>query len=303
MMPAVCRSPDRPHAAYRLVYRAAVRADGLACWIARPEHADPMQTALVAVHGIGRGADQQASSFAPRAAAMGRIVVAPLFDAAAWPRYQRLAGGADAALDRLLDGLSSELSVPLGRVDLFGFSGGAQFAHRYAMLQPGRIRRLSVASAGWYTCPGSAPYPFGLGPSAHGTRARAAAMQHRLDQFLRLPIDVHVGERDTRRDGNTRRGDALDRQQGRHRRARAARWTEALAIEAAVRGIASRVRFSVLPNCGHDFRRCVQQGGLVERVLNAWPDAGVDSTGSSGESPPIQPLAARVLRTTTLSRH
>lgn len=262
------RAPLRSHAGFRLVFRPAPHDGALACWLALPSELDPGARALVAVHGIRRGAEEQAALFAPRAAALGRIVVAPRFDALRWPRYQRLGEGADAALLGLLDQLqAADVIASTECVDLCGFSGGAQFAHRFAMLHPQRIGRLCLASAGWYTFPDASPYPYGLGAARRGGGARAARMQSRLDEFLRLPIDVCVGERDHRRDANTRGGDDIDRQQGQHRRARASRWSEALAIEAAVRGIVPRIRFKVLPDCGHNFRHCVRRGGLVDEVL------------------------------------
>lgn len=263
---AVSHARALPHADFRLVFRPAPHADALACWLALPEWIDRRAPALVAVHGIRRGAEEQAALFAPRAAALGRVVIAPLFDAQRWSRYQRLGDGAEAALLDLLERLGDDAVAPLDRFDLFGFSGGAQFAHRFAMLHPERIARLCVASAGWYTFADTAPYPYGLGATA-SSGARAARMRSRLDAFLRLPIDVCVGARDDRRDANLRSGDALDRQQGRNRRARASRWSEALAIEAAVRGVVPHIRLAVLPGCGHDFRRCAQRGGLAERVL------------------------------------
>lgn len=263
------QAPLSPHAGFRLEFRPAPHDGALACWIAWPDRVDHSARVLVAVHGIRRGAQEQAALFGPKAAALGRIVIAPLFDAQHWPRYQRLGDGADAALLELLEGLGSDAAAPLDRLvrfDLCGFSGGAQFAHRFAMLHPERIGRLSLASAGWYTFPDHAPYPYGLGPPG-GSGARTARLQARLDAFLRLPIDVCVGERDNRRDANTRSGDDVDRQQGRDRRTRASRWSEAVAIEAAVRGTVPRIQFVVLPGCGHNFRRCAQRGGLVERVL------------------------------------
>jgi len=260
---------DSPHAGFRLVFRPARHDGGLACWIAWPDRVDPSARVLVAVHGIRRGADVKAALFAPRAAALGRIVIAPLFDAQRWPRYQRLGDGADSALLELLEGLGDDAVTPIEarkRFDLCGFSGGAQFAHRFAMLYPERIGRLCLASAGWYTFPDHSPYPYGLGPPG-GSGARTARMQSRFENFLRLPIDVYVGARDNRRDANTRSGDSVDRQQGRDRRSRASRWSEALAIEAGVRGIVPSIRFKVLPGCGHNFRRCAQRGGLVDEVL------------------------------------
>jgi pimeloyl-ACP methyl ester carboxylesterase len=273
--PQVLAAAAQPPGGYRLVFRPSPRPGTPACWLALPDRPDPHQPALVAVHGIRRGAEEQARLWAPGLAPQGRIVIAPLFDALQWPHYQRLGGGAAAALLGLLDELAQEptmpLALPLARVDLFGFSGGAQFAHRFAMLHPERLRRLALAAAGWYTFPDAAPYPYGLGPPETGAGSRSARMQSRLDAFLALPVDICVGERDCKRDANTRSGARIDAQQGRHRRARASRWSEALAVAAAVRGVRSQVRFTVLPGCGHSFRQCVQRGGLLKQVLRALP--------------------------------
>lgn len=269
MMAAPWTLPSRlaPRAGYRLEFRPAPHAGALACWLAVPARLDPAARPLVAVHGIRRGAEEQAALFGERAAALGRPVIAPLFDAQNWPAYQRLGGHTDVALLGLLQRLQSERIGSLSRFDLFGFSGGAQFAHRFAMLHPHRIGRLSVAAAGWYTFPDTAAYPYGLGERAARADGCGPRMRATLDSFLCLPIRVCVGACDSVRDANTRTGSSIDRQQGRHRRERASRWSEALAIAAAVRGIVPRVELAVLPGVGHDFRRCVQRGGLAELVL------------------------------------
>lgn len=291
-------APTSPGAGFRLVFRPAPQPGALACWLALPHRLDPGQPVLVAVHGLRRGAQEQAALFGPHAADQGRIVIAPLFDLQSWPRYQRLGNGAASGLLGLLAGLGDELAVPLDRFDLFGFSGGAQFAHRFAMLHPERLNHLFLASAGWYTFPDLAPYPYGLGVSSGSVEARALRMQSKLDDFLRLPVEVCVGERDNRRDPNTRTGTEIDRQQGRDRRARASRWAEAIAIEAAVRGIRSQVRYAVLPACGHDFRRCVRRGGLLDRVfpkpaaaLGGWPaDAATAAFPAAQPQPGVHAL-------------
>jgi pimeloyl-ACP methyl ester carboxylesterase len=255
--------------AFRLEFRPATPDGALACWIAQPEHADPQALPLVAVHGIRRRAMEQAALFGPRAAALGRAVVAPLFDAERWPDYQRLGGSrrADLALLALLQQLRAGGAAQGDRFELFGFSGGAQFAHRFAMLHPRRVARLSVAAAGWYTFPDAAAYPYGLGQPQGRWSECAARMDDALDDFLRLPIGVCVGARDDVRDANTRSGAALDLQQGRDRRTRAVRWAEALSRAAARRGIDARAELALLPGCGHDFRRCIERGGLAGLVL------------------------------------
>lgn len=293
------------HGGARLEFVPARAPGGLGCWLAVPRQPDPGAPLLVAVHGIRRGAEEQAELFAARAAALGRTVVAPLFDATHWSGYQRLGGArpADMALTELLQTLRDDgLDAP-ARFDLFGFSAGAQFAHRYAMLHPEHIARLSVAAAGWYTFPDAAAFPYGLATPAGRTDGRGRAMQAALGRFLRLPIRVHVGALDNRRDPNTRRGVAIDRQQGLHRRERAARWVEALQLAAAVRGIRADVRLSVLHDVGHDFRACMQHAGLADRVLGpaaptepalriAMPPSGWTHHGAPVGAPPRRTVEA-----------
>jgi pimeloyl-ACP methyl ester carboxylesterase len=218
---------------------------------------------LVAIHGIGRGARELAETFAAQAAGHGRAVIAPLFDAGRWNGYQRAVAPrrADYALLGLLDELSAEGLVPAGRFDLAGYSGGAQFAHRFAMLYPHRLRRLSVCAAGWWTMPDDAAFPYGLSGD-WGARLAAG-----LDRFLALDIRVSVGAADDRPDAATRSTPALDAAQGGDRVGRAGAWVAALRGEAARRGLpALRLSLTLLPGAGHDFAACAA-AGLTDLTL------------------------------------
>ena len=269
----------RPTTPSPLFHRPGHGRHGLAAWIALPAEPGPDPTPLVAVHGIRRGAREQAAAFADRATALGRPVIAPEFDAARWPLYQQAVrrGRADLALLELMAELRLAGIWRTARFELFGYSGGAQFAHRFAMLHPHLLRRLSLAAAGWYTFPDAAPFPYGLGPrGAEGTDWGAMASA-RLAEFLALAATVVVGEDDDRPDEHTRRGEAIDRQQGTNRRARAGAWVAALGRAAAVRGLpAPALRLRVLPGSGHDFTECMERGGLGALVLGAPAADGCD---------------------------
>jgi pimeloyl-ACP methyl ester carboxylesterase len=266
---------------FRLVKREARGQRGLDCWLALPDRPRHDVRPMVAIHGICRGAEQQAAAFAERASAQGRVVIAPLFENAQWPGYQLLVhrGRADLALLALMEELRTEHVWNTRRFDLSGYSGGAQFAHRFAMLYPQLIARLSVCSAGWWTFPDQAPFPYGLGAEDGCRPAWGPRLAAILPRFLRLPITVAVGADDNVPDANTRSGSAIDRQQGLDRRTRAERWVEALTTAASAHGIAANVTLSILPDCGHDFAACVRRGGLVDHVL---PDP----------SPTVTPLDA-----------
>lgn len=272
------RSSSFPGQTHRLVFRPGVGRAGLACWLALPQTIARGAPPLVAVHGIRRGADLQAALFAHRAAAQGRPVIAPVFDKVNWLGYQQavLCGRADLALLDLLLMLRRDGVVFSEQIELFGFSGGAQFAHRFAMLHPERVARLSIASPGWYTFPDAASYPYGLWPRPDHADEWSYRMVASLDRFLSIPMRVTVGERDCQRDRNTRSGPVIDAQQGRHRLARARRWTRAVRRAAEELKISPDIALHVLPGCGHDFETCVTAGGLDRIVVPDRPEDAVE---------------------------
>jgi pimeloyl-ACP methyl ester carboxylesterase len=256
---------------FTLLQRPATGTGSLGCWLALPATMTGAATPLVAVHGIRRGARQQAELLGERAAALGRPVIAPLFDEHNWPRYQRVVhrGRADLALLALMRELRLSGVWGGSRFELSGYSGGAQFAHRFAMLYPQLISRLTVVAAGWYTFPDTAPYPRGLAVRPDRRDDWGPRLAAGLDRFLRLPIRVCVGDRDCIPDRNTRAGEAIETHQGIDRKTRAHRWADALRAAAEARGVTPDLRFHVLPDCGHDFGDCVHNGHLDRVILGA----------------------------------
>ncbi|WP_439154407.1 hypothetical protein [Yoonia sp.] len=217
---------------------------------------------LVSVHGIARDVHEMARCLAPMAEATGRMVVLPIFDRDHWPQYQRAAcrNRADQAFLDLLTALESEDRIAKGPVDLAGFSGGAQFAHRFTWLYPHRIRRLTVSSAGWWTFPDEAAFPYGMGPSKEGPKAASLWLRTNLRAFLDRDIVIRVGAQDCTVDVNTRSGPRIDAQQGHDRLTRAYRWAAALSDAAKDHGLPDRIDFDVLAGCGHDFTACATAG-------------------------------------------
>ncbi|XVJ69308.1 MAG: hypothetical protein HEQ39_06405 [Rhizobacter sp.] len=272
MNPIALNSNLRTQAPLTLQRLPAHLTQGLDCWVVIPERLNRQLPPLVAVHGVGRDAKNQAALHMARATAQGRMVIAPLFDEKTWPGYQRIATQRrrpDLALLTLLETLSFVWGVNTRTVSLFGYSGGAQFAHRFAMLHPHRVDRLTACSAGWYTWPNGELFPCGLGGAPHRPLSRnlnvgdiAAA---NLDRFLQIPINVAVGELDNQVDPLTRDNDLLNHQQGTHRLERATRWSAALRECAAQRGLKASINLHVLPQAGHDFRQCMRSG-LVSQL-------------------------------------
>ena len=258
-----------PAPPFTRLHRGGKGRGALSCWLALPPRISADAPPLVAVHGISRGARDQAARFAPRAAVLGRPVIAPLFDERRWPRYQQVVrrGRADLALLALMTELRLQGIWRTETIDLVGYSGGAQFVHRFAMLYPDLVRRLTVTSAGWYTFPDDAAFPYGLAARPGRRDDWGPRLAAGLDRFLRLSIQVCVGARDHIPDPATRSRPDVDRQQGGDRMTRAKRWVSALRRVASMRGITPCLDFRVLPDCGHDFRACVRHGGLDRLVV------------------------------------
>lgn len=230
-----------------------------------PESAGPRAPLLVLVHGISEAPRQLVERFSHLAGRHGAVLAAPHFARPRFRDYQRLGrvgrgARADDALDHVLDDIARRGCARTGRVFLFGYSGGGQFVHRYAMAHPARVAAAVVASAGWYTFPDSRRrYPF-------GTRSCDGLPDVRLDPdaYLRVPFLVTVGERDVERDASLRQTAGVDRRQGRHRIERAERWVEAMARAARKRGLPSPARLEVLAGVGHSLAENTDRGGLAE---------------------------------------
>lgn len=227
--------------------------------------ASPAQLArlpvLVMVHGISRNAAEQVLR-ASQSSLAGMAIVAPLFERRAMGRYQLLGHGrvgvaADAALLALLDRLR-HIGLDTRRVNLFGFSGGAQFAHRFALFHPHRVARLCVAAAGWYTMPDPVlPWPLGL---------RAAPRPADLPAMLALPTLVIAGRGDNMRTASLNQSPAIDAVQGRHRLARAMAWTDAVSSAARAHGLPPPARLVVVPASRHHFDSYADAGGLFAQL-------------------------------------
>lgn len=239
-------------------------------WISIPDHIDVHAPPLVAVHGIHRDARTQVQNFGSVASSLGRVVVAPLFDSVHFRGYQQvvLKCRADIALFDLMNRIR-DMGIPMGRrIDLFGYSGGAQFAHRLAMLYPQHITRLNLAAAGWYTFPDNNPYPYGLGKRKKSHPALGVHLPHVLEAFLQLQIRVHIGLRDNEPDINTRRNSRLDIQQGTSRLERARAWTSAIRRCSARMGIDSDIQLEEIKNCSHSFIEYFDLGNLEHSVFS-----------------------------------
>lgn len=228
---------------------------------------------LVVLHGISRNAGELVDLFTPEAEKSGRIVVVPHFSEKRWPHFQRPCRAArpDQALLALLSHLAMVDPAFSGPVDLFGHSGGAQLAHRFAMLYPHKVERLNLAAAGWYCLPDtSMTYPYGLGAdTTPGSLSWARRHEQALAAFLRLPVQVFVGTEDVMRDEALRKTPRLDRIQGLTRIARAQTYVDRFRAAAMAHSITPDIALTRLPGVAHDVVQAIRHAGLAAKVTGA----------------------------------
>lgn len=226
----------------------------------------PPRRLLICVHGFTRQPLEQAEAFAPLAQAQGWALLLPLFDESRHRRYARLRPPganprrmrADLALIALVDDLADRYALPRNGWGLFGYSAGAQFAHRFALLHPDRLSALALGAAGWYTWPErTRRWPHGL---------TDAPGEVDLMAFLRLPIRLWVGERDSEPDRYLREDGELNDWQGPGRLQRAQRWAASIARAREPLGLPAPAVLEI-PGAGHSFVACQRRGRLAQAVV------------------------------------
>lgn len=161
----------------------------------------PLQT-LVVVHGSDFRHETMCRYFARMADETACVVLAPLFAPFSGPNpdpngYKFLRSD-HADYDRVLldmvDAVGERFACARERFSLFGFSGGAQFAHRFLYVHPARLHAVSIASPGMVTL---------IDPTHQawvGTGGLAALCGNDLDleQVRRVAVQLLVGSEDAK---------------------------------------------------------------------------------------------------------
>jgi pimeloyl-ACP methyl ester carboxylesterase len=233
---------------------------------------------FVTVHGLSRNSCEHARVFSHLCETAGVVMVSPKFTAEQHADYQRLGRlGRGVRADRILDRCVAEVASLTGadatQIYLFGYSGGAQFAHRYLMAHPHRVARAVVASAGWYTFPDTRiRFPYGIRPNR-----RLPGVNFNPEEFLRVPVTVLVGERDVAR-ANLRSTERVNEQQGKNRVERARKWVATMRAAAEAYGLEPCVTYTEVPATDHSFTQFCQRGALAVRVFHALFEVSTETT-------------------------
>ncbi len=252
----------------QLIQKRVSPATGITYFLYVPPGVTESTPLFVTVHGWSRNAEEHAAGFLPYAERYGVVLLAPLFDAKGVPGYQRLASRqkevrADQVLEALIEEVGALYGLNTAVFRLFGFSGGGQFAHRYAMAHPERVAKLGLGAPGWYTFPDPAQsYPRGIGPTS-----LLPDISFEPWRFLKIPAKVFIGELDTRQNHHLNTSKTICRLQGMNRLERADRWVRAMIAAARACHLSTEYSLVLLPESTHSFRRCIEKGNMGAAVF------------------------------------
>jgi len=238
-----------------------------------PRTATDASSVVIALHGNNRDAEGTRDNWISKAEQYSRLIFAPEFSDAGFPRSSGFILGnvfvngndpdgaaprdpsqwAFSYIEPLFDEIISRTSRSLASYDLVGHSGGAQFAHRFVFFEPeGRYRRVVVANAGWYSAPtDDVDFPYGL--------AGSPAVDAEPRRIFDREMIVFVGELDTDPNSFSLRHTPEADLQGQNRRERADWFFEEGRRRAEEAGVPYRWEFAEAPGVGHDSRLMIQR--------------------------------------------
>ena len=232
-----------------------------------------VKSVLVLVHGISRNAEQIIKTFMPLAQEQNVLLIAPVFNKNYAKDYQRLGRKnkgprSDYQLLAMLNDCKSHLNMAFKKINIFGFSAGAQFAHRFAFAYPNLVHKVALVSAGWYTLPMKhLRYPIGI-----KLHKEFSNINFEPARFLRLKYKVFIGSYDTKRDHSLNKNKKIDETQGLNRFERASNWVELMQLEFQKYGIKNRIDLEILEDADHDFSHCNSKAQLTEKVMQWMKD-------------------------------
>ena len=227
---------------------------------------------LVAVHGSMR--EDHAAPFEALAQSTGAIVLAPVFpgglaapndlDAYKFLRFEGFA--CDLLLLAMIREVAGKYRLDGGgdRFVLSGFSGGAQFAHRFLYLHPGRLRAVSLGAPGLVTMLDDTRR-WWVGTGGMAQAFKVPSIDHAA--IARVPVQILVGAADDDPTEIAIREGAHDWLPGIND-AGATRIERAAALAESLRAAGVAVDHGVVPGTGHDHLALIPAASpFLARVL------------------------------------
>jgi predicted esterase len=232
-----------------------------------PENATSSTPILIVYHGTGRDGENNRNLLVQESNAFGFIVLVPEFSSQYFPGGDEYNLGniftdgdnpstgslnpeeewAFSLVDPLFDYFTDNIKSSVEKYDIFGFSGGGQFAHRHFMFKPNdKYNRVIAASSGWYTVlDNTINFPY-------GTKSSPIEITN-YSSLLAKSLTILIGSSDNDpNSGGLRHNDWADAQ-GLHRLDRAYHFFNECQRVAIEQDVAFSWGIQTLPNVGHNF--------------------------------------------------
>ena len=217
---------------------------------------------IFVMHGSSRSVVNNCSYWSESARQYKFIVICPEFNETDFPGSVNYQNGmmwtgtqfADSTkwtynlIEEIFSFLKENDATTFDTYGIYGFSGGGQFVHRYAIFtNPKRASIIIPGGSGWYTLPNyTEKYPYGLNESPF--------VESNLNQKFQLPITIIVGDNDTDPNDPDLRTTVQAMRQGPHRYDRAKFFFSAAKNKANELGVDFNWKLETVLNVGHSSR-------------------------------------------------
>ncbi|KAJ6095984.1 hypothetical protein N7486_006730 [Penicillium sp. IBT 16267x] len=204
---------------------------------------------MVLIHSSSRNAPELCKEFSEFAEKISCIILAPLFPLERDDPYNsegyKIIKYDNLRCDQILLSMADEVGARYRRLDIerfliFGFSGGAQFVHRFAYLYPHRLRAIACGAPGSQTLPDvTRPYPDGV-----KDMEQIFGLKMQWRQLCLIPTVFIVGDADTDTFYATARGRVEDP-------TKLGRYGLTVRLEKAWRAAGANCYLHVVPGASH----------------------------------------------------
>lgn len=169
---------------YRFNYQTSSRSIPMDIYYHVPNADISTMPILFVFHGAGRNAVEYRNAWIEEANNREFIVITPKFSSSEFPGGDAYNLGnvfedgdnpssstlnneqdwAFSVIEPLFDDIKSQLGNTSETYDIFGFSAGGQFAHRFTMFKTSaRVNKIIASASGWYTVPDTTiEFPYGI---------------------------------------------------------------------------------------------------------------------------------------------
>jgi predicted esterase len=232
---------------------------------------------LFVFHGAGRNAVEYRNAWIEEANARGFIVITPKFSSNDFrggdgynlgnvfedgdnPSTSSLNDEQDWAfsvIEPLFDDVKSQLENQSATYNIFGFSAGGQFAHRFVMFKPNaRVNKVVASASGWYTVPDNTiEFPYGIENSPIENTPGSS--------YFSKNMTIQIGTLDNDPNASALRRNPTVDQQGTNRYDRAFYMFSTSKSIAENLGVEFNWQIIETPGNDHDNRGAVEQAATV----------------------------------------